>query len=295
MITSRQRPRTRNILLLGLLISVLIHVLGGSLWPFAKHRLDAIMTRLQPLEPERVATSDIVRLEKRVVPRPQVRRTVQPPRPRPMHQAAPTVPTLREPRVLRETPQQAEPKPDLAHIALHAPLHVALSTGGSSSAERAQTQVPSHERTHYSPEQIDQLDRQFSKTIADSRADLSTVQAQTKSAPATMKHYAISFNGIHAGLRAGQGYIYPIAAPQRIGNTVWYYTHYQYMYADGTVEEDDIPWPFQYPVGHDLFAMHVRLIPLQGPPPGYRPNRPLQPILEQYFGGPDPYTAHQSG
>lgn len=290
MITSRQYPRTRNLLLLGLLLSVLIHVLGGSLWPSFARRINAIMARVEPPHHEEVATSDVIRLERRVVPRPHVRTRVTPPHPQVQPQPVqrpiqPVAPKLPEPHVLRETPKQAAPKPDIAHITLRAPKQIAKSTGGSATAERAARESPSHNPRELSAEQIDRLEHQFSKVIADSRTDISTVQAATKVTPATMKHYAMSFNGMHGSLHAGEGYIYPTTRGQRIGNDIYYYAHYQYMYADGHVEEADIPWPYHFPINHDLFALGVRFIPEQGPPPNYKHTYKLPPLLEQFFTG----------
>jgi hypothetical protein len=86
-------------------------------------------------------------------------------------------------------------------------------------------------------------------------------------------------------MNPGDGEIYAVSK-QRIGDTMWYYTRYTYMHADGTYEADTIPWPFHYPIGDDPFARHDKRIPLQPPPDGYKPDRPLKPILQQFFGGP---------
>jgi hypothetical protein len=94
------------------------------------------------------------------------------------------------------------------------------------------------------------------------------------------------FNGIHEGMNPGDGIISYIKR-ERIGNIVYYYTHYEYMYGDGHVEEDDIPWPFHYAINDDPFVRGDRRIPLQPPPPDYKPDRPLKPILMQFFGGPE--------
>jgi hypothetical protein len=72
----------------------------------------------------------------------------------------------------------------------------------------------------------------------------------------------------------------------RVGNTMLRWTHYQYIYADGHVESDDIPWPFVYPVKADPFTRGDGQIPIQPPPASFKPDRPLKPILMQFFGGP---------
>jgi len=133
------------------------------------------------------------------------------------------------------------------------------------------------------------MESKFAKTIAESRTDVATITQQVQDAPAQPKHYSMQFNGIHSDLRHGEGYIRPIAPARRVGNFVYYFTHYEYMYADGHVEQDDIPWEFMFPIRDDPFAhgFFGQKIRLQAPPPGFRPNRQLQPILMQFFGGPE--------
>jgi hypothetical protein len=60
------------------------------------------------------------------------------------------------------------------------------------------------------------------------------------------------------------------------------------MYADGHVEQDTIPWPQIYPASSDpLMARHSR-VNILPPPADYKPDRPLQPLLQMFFGGPEP-------
>ncbi|MFN2459964.1 MAG: hypothetical protein ABR591_04690 [Candidatus Velthaea sp.] len=287
MITSRKPPRTRTFLAFALVLSVLIHIFGGGLFARFHHFIAAVVRHTPDQREEDVATSDVIRLEKRTVPRPAVRhRTApqpRPPRPRraaaasPQRLAAEPQP-LPRPRRKRATVAPTA-KPEVAHTTVHAPPQLVKAEGGEAAepAQRASRTL--------SAEQIAQLDRQFSKTIAATRTDLATIQQETQAHPATIKRYAMQFNGIHADMQRGEGYIHPLAM-RRAGNLVYYFTHYEYMYPDGHVEQDDIPWEFVYPVNADPFVRGVRKIPLQPPPAGYRPNRQLQPILMQFFGGP---------
>jgi hypothetical protein len=128
-----------------------------------------------------------------------------------------------------------------------------------------------------------QLNAQFSQTIAASHVDLATIQKQSEERPVAVKHYPMQFTGLQASLQRGEGYIEPTTTGQRIGSTVWYYTHYTYMWPDGHLEDDDIPWPFHYPVQHDLFALRIHLIPLQLPAPGFKLTRPLKPFLAHFL------------
>jgi hypothetical protein len=67
-------------------------------------------------------------------------------------------------------------------------------------------------------------------------------------------------------LRRGEGMIM-VVAHKRIGSIDYYLVHYAYMYGDGHVEEDDIPWDFRYGPGeHDPFASHDRHVCIQPPP-----------------------------
>jgi hypothetical protein len=155
---------------------------------------------------------------------------------------------------------------------------------GAGSPETAQ----SSRKGTLSSEQINQLESKFAKTIADAHTDVATITSQTQEQIAAPKHYGMQFNGIHSDLRHGEGYIRPIAPGRRVGNYVYYFTHYEYMYADGHVEQDDIPWEFVYTLREDPFAhgFFGQKIPLQAPPPGFKPTRQLAPILMQFFGGP---------
>jgi ABC-type molybdate transport system substrate-binding protein len=92
------------------------------------------------------------------------------------------------------------------------------------------------------------------------------------------------FTGLHDALAPGQGAMtYNSYEPD--GNLTKYWVHYIYRYPDGHVEEDDIPWPFYFPTGNDPFARGDSQIPLQPPPKGFKPDRPLKPLLLEYFPG----------
>jgi ABC-type molybdate transport system substrate-binding protein len=92
------------------------------------------------------------------------------------------------------------------------------------------------------------------------------------------------FTGLLDALAPGQGAMTYNSYEQQ-GNTMKYWVHYIYRYPDGHVEEDDIPWPFYFPTGDDPFARGDSQIPLQPPPKGFKPDRPLKPLLLEYFPG----------
>ncbi len=293
MITTRRAPRTQRLFAAALALSVLIHLFGGALWAHTNRFVAQIMRRLPEQQPrEEVATSDVVRLERRTIPRPaQLSRSRPNPRPlrrqqpQPSRIAAPprAVAAKPAPRIPRPAPSAA---PELAHRAPHAPRRLAQHDRTKVALAKPPAAHPAPRAA--SPEgalsaaQLAQLNAQFAQTIAASHVDLATIQKQSEEQPVAVKHYPMQFTGLQASLERGEGYIEPTTMGERIGNTVWYYTHYTYMWPDGHLEDDDIPWPFHYPVQRDLFALHVHLIPLQPPPAGFRLTRPLKPFLAHF-------------
>jgi hypothetical protein len=285
MTLTRPQERTRKLLTIALILSVLLHLVGGGLWGLFSRLLARFVPKpvfLASLQEPPQPKAEIIRIERppKAAPRAAHENRVAKvaPRPHPIMTVAPSLP---------------HPRHEIARIRIHAPAqaapeHVRISavqTPRRAKPVAMAAPVPDN-KPALSDKQIAQLGEEFSKTIADSRQTLAGVQAQSEQAPViTIKHYMVHFSGIHAGMNPGDGEIYAISK-QRIGNTMWYYTRYTYMHADGTYESDSIPWPFHYPVGDDPFARHDKRIPLQPPPDGYKPDRPLKPILEQFFGGP---------
>jgi hypothetical protein len=290
MITTRTAPRTRRLLIAAFVLSVLVHLFGGALWAHVTRAIARVMHRL-PQQHEReqeVATSDVIHLERRTVPRPAVARRAEPaphpvrkPQPRPQRRVAVVPRPEAEPSVKAAARPAPSAPPEIAHRAVHAPPRPVHPQRAASPGAGARQAAAGHKTL--SAAQIARLNAQFAQTIASSHVDLATIQKRTEEQPVATKRYPLQFAGLQATLQRGEGYIEPITAGQRIGNTVWYYTHYTYMWPDGHLEDDDIPWPFRYPVQHDLFALHIHLIPLQLPPPGYHLTRPLKPFLAHFL------------
>jgi hypothetical protein len=265
----RRRRDALRVFLIALVLSLLVHLFGGSLYGV----LAKLFNELPHHELASLQTStDTIRLEKaqptappQVVVKPKP--VVHPPPPPP-----PVPHEVVQPKVHVLTPPH-----ELVHITIHAPHQTPAVPGPRSKPHQ-----------YYSDEQVAQMTESFAKTIASVHQDAQSVTAQVAAAAPpvqTIKHYEMHYNGIHEGMNPGDGIISYIKR-QRIGNTMWYWTHYIYMYGDGHVEEDDIPWPFHYEINDDPFARGDRRIPLQPPPKDYVPDRPLKPILEQFFGGP---------
>jgi hypothetical protein len=282
MISARRRSDTRRLLLIGLFVSLIIHLFGGSLLDALSRWLARVMPppHLASLQ-EPQARTDIIRLERAIpTPLPQV------PAPAHPHHAAPPPPAVRE----APEPAPAIVHHEIEHIVIHAP-HRDLPVRGPSTATVPREVSPGapKAKTHpyYSDDQLAQMNASFSKTIADSQITIAAANAAAARPVVTVKHYEMHFAGIHEGMNPGDGNIWPIKHWFANGEN-WYYVHYQYMYGDGRVEEDDVPWPVHYPPRDDPFARGDRRVPIQGPPPGYQPTRELKPILEAFFGGPNP-------
>jgi hypothetical protein len=269
------------------MLSLMVHLAGGSLYGLLAQYVVKAMPQLASKQSQQLPRSDIIRLEK-AEPEPHPVVVVQPP-PRPKLQPPPPPPP--QPLVApRPMIAPRESHPELAHITHHAPRQTAPSQGRSVAQNEEQPPAAPQQqpnRQQYSDEQLAQLNGAFQQTIQASHQTLAQANAAMETAPViTTKHFQMTFNGIHEGMSPGDGIISLVAPGERHGNQVYYWTHYEYMYPDGHVEEDDIPWQFHYPINDDPFARHDRRVPLQAPPQGFVPNRPLKPILEQFFGGP---------
>jgi hypothetical protein len=279
-----RRRRARNGLVIAFILSVLVHLAGGGLWGLFRRALARINPHpifMASLQQTPAPQAETIRLERR--PKAVARQAHE-------HRAVKVAPHPHPVATL--TPALPRPRHEIARPRVHAPAQPPPSRSTSLAAQVPRVTKPvalapvPDSKPALSDRQLTQLGADFSKTIAQSRETLAGVQAESERAQViTIKHYTVQFSGIHEGMNPGDGEIFAISK-QRIGNTMWYYTRYTYMHSDGTYEEDAIPWPFHYPIGDDPFARHDKRIPLQPPPPDYKPDRPLKPILEQFFGGP---------
>jgi len=317
MISTSWQPRTRRVLIAALILSVLIHLFGGALYDYGRHLLLAAHLLREPIpkkDPnEFVATSDVIHIEKRAVPRrtsPQRPAPQRHPQSPPEPQLDPNVPLLPVPKLdpekpvaRAETPRPIETlRPELSHETKKpAPRLVAEKTGGLPDAtpppnpetvERtnpARTAAKPSTRTSnpvLSPKQIASLESQFEKTIQSSREDLPSVVDAAKEPVGAPKHVTMNFEGIHSDLHRGQGIMEPVNGPFRLrGGYVAYVMRYTYMYPDGRIESDVVPWTFVYPISNDPVGRHDRYLDMQLPPPGFRPSpaRPLKPKEEEAY------------
>ena len=269
-----ERQRTFEI---AVLASIALHFLLGLLfiqnWALFKKLMDRAPK-------EEVATVETIKLERRIQPPPRAPkpRVVQPQAP--VH-TDPMMPTLPVPKALQEPPRpQTHQRSEVSHLVVHAPPQ---------SHQVAGSRVPGE---HYDEAQLAALQNEFKQSIAQAQSRADAQQSASTSgalAPAVApKHYAMSFSGIHDNLRHGEGTIDGCTNTPHGKYNYHYYCHYEYMYADGHVEQDTIPWPQIYPSSNDpLMASHSR-VNILPPPADYKPDRPLQPLLQFFFGGPKP-------
>jgi hypothetical protein len=266
------------------MLSLMVHLVGGSLYGLISRAVIKVLPQFASLRAPTLPRSDIITLERaQRSPAPVAVARPHPKLPAP----PPPVPHVAQ----KPVPTAVTERHEIARIVIHAPRQSAPSRNeGATEIPRvvrpaAGPRVPPHET--YSDQQLTDMSQQFEKAIADSHQTLAEANAAVQSAPVTtIKHVQIAFNGIHEGLNPGDGLITVIKAADDHGVRI-YWTHYEYLYGDGHLEEDDIPWPFRFPPGaYDPFAHHDRRVPIQPPPAGYVPDRPLKPILAAFFGGP---------
>ena len=312
MITTSKREQRRGVLPVALMLSLLFNLVAGSVFTYLYgfDRIARILHLKAEMPDKEVAVSQSITITHRNVPIPTPATKALAPRapaarPKaaaPVPQAvaaAPAVPVARPVAtphpVVHHHAELAKVRPHSVAMAQHSDSATTTTTSSEEppspskaltvpkqTATNGTTGAPSEHGPRLSHTQIAQLEGEFSKTIAQAQADENPIRAAKLTPQATMKHFGMQFSGIHAGLSPGEGYIEPVSE-QRIGRTMWYYTHYEYMYADGSVEEDNIPWPFHYPINNDPFARGDHMISLEEPPPDYAPNRPLKLQLQQFF------------
>jgi hypothetical protein len=280
MISTAWRPRTRRLLIIAVVLSVLVHLAGGWLWSLVRHT--PIVMSMMSGDPEakrkerEAATPELIEIEKAP---PKAQPKVAPP-PR-SHFAE------LKPLAHAEIPRPAaRPQPELVHLVAHAARTQPTEKGGGRPenvpqprAAAAERPSPHHDSSHLTSDQIAKLESQFSQTIQSTHQDLASTVAQVKEPVAGQRRL------IADGLEPGQGYMRPIEGPELVARYVRrYYVHYTYMYPDGHIEEDDIPWPFFFSAHDDPFTRgRNSVMYMQLPPRGFRPTRQLFPKEEEAY------------
>jgi len=296
--------RDRNVLTAALVLSLLLHLIGGGAWVLYAARVAPALAKLMPHPtptPEFVATSDAITIEKRTVPRAMRRSPAQPPRARPRPKrvaqqpmvarpltlpraAVPqaTLPTLPPPsRGLPTTEPTAVPTFPPRHATIHHPRAGAsapprtvavnptkTATTTAKTTTATTTAAQSAARSAYSPQQIAAMQTQFSKTIAQAERALTDVPRQARRPATTMKHYQLVMAGSRGDLTSAQGQCRATQTWYR-GPVVWHYMDCDFIYTDGFSEHVLIPWPQQFPRNDDPEDHPYKMYPVGEPPPGW--------------------------
>jgi hypothetical protein len=276
MISTRWRPDTRRLLIAGLILSVLLHLFGGWIWSLLQHT--PIMTMITGEPDAKAKKPDLLPPETIVLEKapPKARPKVAPPPRAHFAELKPVARALTPRPIVR-------PPTELVHIVAHAPRSQPVEHSGGlpenvpqprpQTAQRPSTQ---HERSRLTSDQIAKLESTFSQTIASTREDVSSIVEKDAEPVNAIANY----NGLHPG----DGYIRPISR-RRIDRThIEYYVHYTYLYPDGHLEQDDVPWPCVFSDATDPFRDNrEQKIPMPPPPPGYRPDRELLPREQEAY------------
>lgn len=321
MITTLEDPkRSGRILRVALIGSILAHLLAGLLYYVASDgakrflsRID-IRHRVKRPDDETVATSTVLRLEKRPAPtagggKPKavVAQRPVPPRPRVRpapetvaqlpHPVAVPKPVYERPALLKHELAKLAPKArsePLTTTKAKAPSRTPTAPPATSAPEK---QIASLERpprasepqrssrAQLSAAQIAQIERDLSKTIAQARTHVGPLSdTRKRTLPASARRYAMDFAGVGRELRHAQGICHPIKSWQADGWN-YYYDTCEVQEPDGSEREKALPWPVRYrPQSDPNLGMGPDPAPVL-PVPGWRPDpsRPLDPDFIPYL------------
>jgi hypothetical protein len=292
--------RDRNVLTVALVLSLVLHLIGGGAWVLFAARVAPVLAKLMPHPtptPEFVATSDAITIEKRTVPRAMRRSPAQRPRAQPHPQRVPQRPALPQhltvPRTMPLTvptlPPPARGQPTVEPTAVptfpprHATIHHPRAGASAAPLRIAAQHVPaaaapqtahSSSRGAFSPQQMAALQTQFSKTIAQAQRALTDVPQQRRRPATTMKHYQLVMAGSRGDLTSAQGQCRATQSWFR-GPVVWHYMDCDFIYTDGFSEHVLIPWPQQFARNDDPADHPSKMYPVEEPPPGWALPHPF--------------------
>ncbi|MEA2786264.1 MAG: hypothetical protein QOF71_2368 [Candidatus Eremiobacteraeota bacterium] len=249
-----ERDRSgRKLLVAALILSLLVHAAGGSLWALlvrsaraALHVSETVVAQTQPITIERIA---------RPSPTP-----TPPPTPRPrVAQGRPHVtrrPVAHPPPGARPAPQLARPTfaphaepsavPRVARIHIPRAQRVAMvrAPNGSHGAAPAGGSLD-----------VAALDATFRRTIDQAQHDVAAApQNAQPAAVRTMKRYDKYLQGNVEDVTGGNGVCDPLDDGTQRGIYTWYYLRCRVQYADGYAETVSFPWPFKFTRQTDPFA-----------------------------------------
>jgi len=273
MITTSAPPARSRIFEIALVLSLLVHLLVVLVYFGVFARL-APLVRPVPLD-EPVAVSDVVRLEKRTVPRPSVRvlKPQPPPRPQVARAAPPQPVPVRRPVA---APKPVE-RPEIAHVFKSAPAQPRPAP--TSVRADAQRQVALNQSAPQSTAQDTEAaqEQRYLNAIAQSKTDLANI-SPPKQIPSAIRRLNADMLGttIH-DVEHAQGYVVEREPCDRY-SAHCYFVRVHLVYSDGYVEDVSVPWafiftsrfdPLQYPTG--------RWFTPPDPPSNFRLQHPFYP------------------
>jgi hypothetical protein len=308
MISTPYRWRGDRVLRIALVLSLVIHLIGGMLgfWTLfdAAKLFPALKTK--PKDKEIVTISSAITIDRKAKPVPAARpaqpktHPVPPVRPAPERVASvPEQPALKQ---IEQLPAPSLQRHELAKTVPKAPaepektVHAKTITDEPSAPPRTPAPVkheatiartspqsPPQRPSHFSPEELAKIDQDLATTIAQARAANDPLRTPQHVIPAGPKHYRVQMQGQFGAMQNAQGYYAPLSG-WRDGGYDWYYVKYWCTYPDGTYETGPVPWPIRFARSEDPFV-HPTLteVPLPGPPPGYVPPANMGKALRFFF------------
>lgn len=283
MITTSVPPRRSRIFEIALGLSILMHLLVLLVYLGVFSRVAPLLRAAQTDEP--VAVSDVIRLEKRTIPRPQVRAVPVPPQvsqpptpPQPAARQAPPLEAIRRP--------VAAPKPavhhEIAHVAPRAqaqpkPVPTAVTAQPRRAVALNPSAPQSRPQTSTEDAQASQEQR-YLRAIQQSKSDLANIPP-TRQVPSAIRRLNANMLGATVSdLQHAQGMIEHTEPCDRY-SAHCYFVRARIIYQDGFVELVDVPWPFIF-TGMRFDPIQVangRFFTPPPPPNGYRLPHPFAP------------------
>ena len=321
MITTTYEWRGQRILRVTVIVSLVLHALL-FLFAFWVVGVAAKIFPVPHVKPPRdkdeiVTISSATHVAKKPVPV-HAARPVQAPRPRPpepqsiprqelvphpLHQPIAQLPVPS--RALHELAKQAPKAPPnppktvrektITDEPSAPPRTPAPHTQRVALADQLPASVPqkSSHATRLSYEQLEQINRDLSRTIAQARSANDPLHVPQEPAAAP-KHYRIQMTGTFGALRYGEGHYAPLRSFPYGGNHC-YYVSYEFTWADGTFETGGVPWPVCFTPSSDPFTNpSINVLthtPLPPPPPGFVPPANLGKALRPFFPAQYPNEA----
>ena len=145
---------------------------------------------------------------------------------------------------------------------------------------------PDSRPAHFSQAQLAHIQHDLAKTIVQARVEnnpLSNVSKPVTVAAATHR-YAIDFSALAGDMRQAQGLCDPIKSWQADGWD-YYYATCTIQEPDGSTSRKPMPWPVRWRPRNDPWNGSYRIAsgPMPLPPPGWRPDRPVDPDFIPYL------------